>query len=278
LCVDTINFTDILKATSSNQELSQKTLNSIEKNLERAGVSSKDINQIKDDIKQVSLPKDGASNPDDDPKVKELKNLIEKAKGDRENAEKAREQRDAAVKAAEEAQKEAKKAQETANSIADQTSKAAKEAAEKAQEAAKEAQKAAGEAQAANFKYNQMRGWLKSTEDAIKKIEGSIQGVNENYNSLENIYKNSTKAKNIKEISKNDFVKLEGLASRFIPESPEPKLTTGMVPEELMLAEEVYNSAIKAGLSENEASVLASNAATRFLDMRFVQKSSFARF
>ena len=92
LGVDTINFKDILKATSSNQELSQKTLNSIEKNLEKAGVGSKDIKQIKDDIKKVSLPKDGASNPDDDPKVKELKNLIEKAKGDRENAEKAREQ------------------------------------------------------------------------------------------------------------------------------------------------------------------------------------------
>ena len=103
LGVDTINFKDILKATSSNQELSQKTLNSIEKNLEKAGVGSKDIKQIKDDIKKVSLPKDG-SNPEDDPKVKELKNLIEKAKGDRENAEKAREQRDAAVKAAEEAQ------------------------------------------------------------------------------------------------------------------------------------------------------------------------------
>ena len=69
--VDTINFTDILKAKSSNQELSQKTLNSIEKNLEKAGVGSKDFKQIKDDIKKVSLPKDGASNPDDDPKVKE---------------------------------------------------------------------------------------------------------------------------------------------------------------------------------------------------------------
>jgi len=41
-----------------------------------------------DDIIKVSFPKDG-SNPEDDPKVKELKNLIEKAKGDRENAEKA---------------------------------------------------------------------------------------------------------------------------------------------------------------------------------------------
>ena len=108
LGVDTINFTDILKATTSNPELSQKTLNSIEKNLEKAGVGSKDIKQIKDDIKKVSLPKDG-SNPEDDPKVKELKNLIEKAKGDRENAEKAREQRDAAVKAAEEAKKLQKK-------------------------------------------------------------------------------------------------------------------------------------------------------------------------
>ena len=28
---------------------------------------------LQDDIKKVSLPKDGASNPDDDPKVKELK-------------------------------------------------------------------------------------------------------------------------------------------------------------------------------------------------------------
>ena len=278
LGVSTINFAEIINAINSDPTLRMKTINSIEQDLKKAGFSPKDIQQVKDDINQISIPKDGTENPDDDPRVKELKDLIEKAKGDRENAEKAREQRDAAVKAAEEAQEAARKAQETANSFADQTSKAAKEAAEKAQEAAKEAKKAAGEAQAATFKFNNMKSWLKSTEDAIKKIEGSIQGVNENYNSLENIYKNSTKAKNIKEISKNDFVRLEGLASRFIPESPEPKITTGMVPEELMLAEEVYNSAIKAGLSENEASVLASNAATRFLDMRFVQKSSFARF
>ena len=106
-----------------------KTINSIEQDLKKAGFSPKDIQQVKDDINQISIPKDGTENPDDDPRVKELKDLIEKAKGDRENAEKAREQRDAAVKAAEEAQEAARKAQETANSIADQTSKAAKEAA-----------------------------------------------------------------------------------------------------------------------------------------------------
>ena len=277
LGVDTINFTDIFKATSSNRELSQKTLNSIEKNLEKAGVNSKNVKQIKDDIKKISLPKDGGTNPDDDPKVKELKNLIEKAKSDRENTEKAREQRDAAVKAAEEAQETAKKAQETANSIADQTSKAAKKAAEKAQEAAKEAQKAAGEVQKATFKYNGLKSLMKSTEDAIKKIEGSIQGVNENYNSLENIYKNSTKAKNIKEISKNDFVRLEGLASRLIPVDRSGKISD-VVPPDRELAERVYNSAIKAGLSKDEANVLASNAATRFLDMQFMQKNAIAKF
>ena len=277
LGVDTINFKDILKATNSNPELSQKTLNSIEKNLEKAGVSSKNVKQIKDDIKKISLPKDGGTNPEDDPKVKELKNLIEKAKGDRENAEKAREQRDAAVKAAEEAQETAKKAQEAANSIADKTSKAAKEAAEKAQEAAKEAKKAAGEVQKANFKYNDMKSLLKSTEDAIKKIEGSIQGVNENYNSLENIYKNSTKAKNIKEISKNDFVRLEGLASRLIPVDKSGKISA-VVPPDMQLAERVYKSAIKAGLSKDEANILASNAATRFLDMQFIQKNAIAKF
>ena len=75
------------------------------------------IGEKKDEINKISIPKDGTTNPQDDPRVKELKNLIEKAKGDRENAEKAKEQRDAAVKAAEEAQETAKKAQETANSI-----------------------------------------------------------------------------------------------------------------------------------------------------------------
>jgi hypothetical protein len=278
LGVDTISFEKIINSINSDSALRLKTINSIEQNLKKAGISVKDINKVKDEINKISIPKDGTTNPQDDPKVKELKNLIEKANGDRENAEKAREQKDAAVEAAKEAQESAKKAQEAANSIADQTSKAAKEAVEKAQEAAKEAKKAAGEAQAATFKFNNMKSWLKSTEDAIKKIEDSIQGVNENYNSLENIYKNSTKAKNIKEISKNDFVKLEGLASRFIPENPEPKITTGMLQPELELGQKVYNSAIKAGLSENEADVLASNAATRYLDMKFVQQNSYARF
>ena len=159
LGVSTINFAEIINAINSDPTLRMKTINSIEQDLKKAGFSPKDIQQVKDDINQISIPKDGTENPDDDPRVKELKDLIEKAKGDRENAEKAREQRDAAVKAAEEAQEAARKAQETANSIADQTSKAAKEAAEKAQEAAKEAQKAAEEAQAANFKYNDMKGF-----------------------------------------------------------------------------------------------------------------------
>ena len=129
LGVSTINFTEIINAINSDPTLRMKTINSIEQDLKKAGFSSKDIQQVKDDINQISIPKDGIENPDDDPRVKELKNLIEKAKGDRENAEKAREQRDAAVKAAKEAQEAANKAQETANSIADQTSKAAKEAA-----------------------------------------------------------------------------------------------------------------------------------------------------
>ena len=278
LGVDTINFSEIINSIDSDPALRQKTINSIEQNLKKAGLSAKDVNKIKDEINKISIPKDGTTNPQDDPKVKELKNLIEKAKGDRENAEKAREQRDAAVKAAEEAQEAARKAQETANSIADQTSKAAKEAAEKAQEAAKEAQKAAEEAQAANFKYNDMRLWLKSTEDAIKKIEGSIQGVNENYNSLENIYKNSTKAKNIKEISKNDFVKLEGLASRFVPGSPGIKALPDVVTPEQELRSKVLNSAIRAGLSREEADVLAGNAVTRYMDMKFVQQNAITRF
>ena len=276
LGVSTINFAEIINAINSDPTLRMKTINSIEQDLKKAGFSPKDIQQVKDDINQISIPKDGTENPDDDPRVKELKDLIEKAKGDRENAEKAREQRDAAVKAAEEAQEAARKAQETANSIADQTSKAAKEAAEKAQEAAKEAKKAAGEAQAATFKFNNMKSWLKSTEDAIKKIESSIQGVNENYNSLENIYKNSTKAKNIKEISKNDFVKLEGLASRFIPGSPGP--LPDVVTPEMELRDKVLNSAIRAGLSREEADVLAGNAVTRYMDMKFVQQNAITKF
>ncbi len=277
LGVDTINFKDILKATNSNPELSQKTLNSIEKNLEKAGVSSKNVKQIKDDIKKISLPKDGGSNPEDDPKVKELKNLIEKAKSDRENAEKAREQRDAAVKAAEEAQEEAKKAQETANSIADRTSKAAKEALEKAQEAAKEAKKAAGEARSATFKYNDMKSWLKSTEDAIKKIEGSIQGVNENYNSLETIYNKSVSAKNIKDISNKDFLRLESLASRRKFEKPGGFKSAVMDPAD-MLRFDVVKKAKELGLSEKEANILGHNAMVRYGDMKFLQSNAFGKF
>ena len=282
LGVDTINFQDILKATNSSPELSQKTLNSIEKNLEKAGVSSKNVKQIKDDIKKISLPKNGGANPEDDPKVKELKNLIEKAKGDRENAEKAREQRDAAVKAAEEAQETAKKAQETANSIADQTSKAAKEAAEKAQEAAKEAKKATYEARIANFEYDTMKGWLKSTEDAIEKIEGSIQGVNENYNSLDNIYKNSIAAKNINKVSQKDFEKLDGLAARLVQSENPLGFKPAVVDEEQeyvrALSSYINKLATKSGLSNDEAGVLASNATTRYLDMKFLQNSSYNRF
>ena len=279
LGIDTINFEEIISSVDKDPALRLKTLNSIEKDLKKAGVSLKEINKVKDEINKISIPNDGIVNPEDDPKVRELKNLIDKAKGDRQNAEKAREQRDAAVKAAEQAQEAAKKAQENANSLADQTSKAAKEALEKAQDAAKEAKKAAEEAQAANFKYNEMRDWLKSTEDAIKKIEGSIQGVNENYNSLETIYNNSVSAKNIKDISNNDFVRLDGLAIRtplsyIDPFAPKPAVVDP--------AQELYMDVLKKakaqGLSENEASVLASNAATRYLDMKFVQQNSYARF
>ena len=279
LGVDTINFAEIINSINSDPELRLKTINSIEQDLKKAGLSVKDINKVKDEINKISIPKDGTTNPQDDPKVKELKNLIEKAKGDRENAEKAREQRDAAVKAAKAAQEAANKAQETTNSIADQTSEAAKEALEKAQEAAKEAKKAAGEAQAANFKFNNMKSWLKSTEDAIKKIEGSIQGVNENYNSLETIYNNSVSAKNIKDVSKNDFVTLDGIAARTSKSLIDP---FGPKPAVMDPAQELYMDVLQKakaqGLSENEASVLASNAATRYLDMKFVQQNSYARF
>ena len=279
--VDTINFTDILKATNSNQELSQKTLNSIEKNLEKAGVRLKDIKQIKDDIKKVSLPKDGATNPEDDPKVKELKNLIEKAKSDRENTEKAREQRDAAVKAAEEAQEAAQKAQETANSISDQTSKAAKEAAEKAQEAAKEAKEAVQKASEASRSYEFMKGWLESTEKSIEELQ-KIQGVNENYNSLDNIYNNSIAAKNINSVSKKDFEKLDGLAARLVQsENPfGPKSDVQDPNEEYVFALSSYVTklATDSGLKKEEATVLASNATTRYLDMKFLQSSSYSKF
>ena len=88
---------------------------------------------------------------------------------------------------------------------------------------------------------------------------------------------NSTKAKNIKEISKNDFVRLEGLASRLIPVDTSGKISA-VVPPDMELAERVYNSAIKAGLSKDEANILASNAATRFLDMQFTRKSAIAKF
>ena len=101
LGVDTINFTEIINSINSDPAQRLKTINSIEKDLKNAGLSVKDINKVKDEINKISIPKDGTANPQDDPRVKELKNLIEKAKGDRENAEKAKEQRDSAVKAAE---------------------------------------------------------------------------------------------------------------------------------------------------------------------------------
>ena len=278
LGVDTINFEEIINSINSDSALRLKTINSIEQDLKKAGISVKDINKVKDEINKISIPKDGTTNPQDDPKVKELKNLIEKVNGDRENAEKAREQRDAAVEAAKEAQESAKKAQEAANSIADQTSKAAKEAVEKAQEAAKEAKKAAAEARSATFEYNDMKSWLKSTEDAIKKIEDSIQGVNENYNSLENIYKNSTKAKNIKDISNKDFLRLEGLASRIKLEKPDGGIKSTVMDPAVMLRFEVIQKAIGLGLSENEANILGNNAMVRYGDMRFIQSNAFSKF
>ena len=277
LGVDTINFEEIINSINSDPALRQKTINSIEQDLKKAGLSVKDINKVKDEINKISIPKDGTTNPQDNPKVKELKNLIEKAKGDRENTEKAKEQRDAAVKAADEAQEAAKKAQETANSIADQTSKAAKEAAEKAQEAAEEAKKAAKEAQSATFEYDAMKGWLKSTEDAIKKIEGSIQGINENYNSLQTIYNKSVSAKNIKDISNKDFLRLEGLASRIKLEKPGGFKAAVMDPAD-MLRLDVIKKAKELGLSENEAITLGNNASVRYEDMKFLQSNAFAQF
>ncbi|MDA0345492.1 MAG: hypothetical protein O3C54_05985 [Proteobacteria bacterium] len=281
LGVSTINFSEIANVINSNPTLRQKTLNSIEQDLKKAGFSPKDIQQAKDDINQASLPKSGTKNSGDDSRVKELKELLEKAKGDRENAEKAREQRDAAVKAAEEAQEAAKKAQETANSIADQTSKAAKEAAEKAQEAAKEAQEAVQKASQASRDYEFMKGWLESTENSIKELQ-KIQGVNENYNSLDNIYNNSIAAKNINNISQKDFVKLDGLTARLVqydnPFGPKPAVIDEEQEYVFALSSYVSKLATDSGLSKEEAGVLASNAATRYLDMKFLQNSSYGKF
>ena len=281
LGVSTINFSEIINAINSDPLLRMKTINSIEQDLKKTGFSPKDIQQVKDDINKISIPKDGTENPDEDPRVKELKDLIEKAKGDRENAEKAREQRDAAVKAAEEAQEAAKKAQETANSIADQTSKAAKDALEKAKEAAKEAKEAAQKASDASRDYEFTKGWLASTENSIKELQ-KIQGVNENYNSLDNIYKNSIAAKNINNISQKDFEKLDGLAARLVqsknPFGPKPAVIDEEQQYVFGLSSYVSKLAKDSGLSNDEASVLASNATTRYLDMKFLQNSSYGKF
>ena len=45
------------------------------------------------------------------------------------------------------------------------------------------------------------------TENSIKELQ-KIQGVNENYNSLDDIYSNSIAAKNLNNVSQKDFEKL----------------------------------------------------------------------
>jgi hypothetical protein len=278
--IETLSYEEISNALNSDPSSRSKTFKIIEQDLKKSGLSAKEIQKVKDKVNKVSISKEEIKNADDDPRVNELKNLIEKANNDREKTEQAREQRDAALKAAEEAQAAAKKAQETASSLADQTSKAAKEAVEKAKETAKVAQDAIKKATEASANYNLIKGWLDSAEKAIKKIEGSIQGINENYNSLDSIYENSTKAKNLKDISDKDFIRLEGLASRFVPnQNPiKSEITSTVVTPEIQLAQNVYNSAIEAGLSETEAGVLADNAVTRYLDMQFVQQNAIAKF
>jgi hypothetical protein len=278
--VSTTSLKEIVNSANSDKKFQNKIISAIEQDLKKAGVSSKDIEKVKDNIniEIASIQKNGA-NLNNDSRNKELNDLISKAKDERQNAEKAREERNAALKAAEEARAVAEKAQQVADSISDKTSRAAKEASQKAQEAAKEAQEAIQKASQASMQYESLKGWLQSTENSIKELQ-KIQSVNENYNSLDNIYNNSIAAKNIQNISQKDFEKLEGLAARLvITQNPlNPGFTSAVETPEIQLAQNVYNSAIEAGLSETEAGVLADNAVIRYLDMQFVQKNAIAKF
>ena len=278
--VSTTSLKEIVNSANSDKKFQNKIISAIEQDLKKAGVSSKDIEKVKNNIniEIASIQKNGA-NLNNNSRNKELNDLISKVKDERQNAEKAREERNAALKAAEEARAVAEKAQQVADSISDKTSKAAKEASEKAQEAAKEAQEAIQKASQASVQYESLKGWLQSTENSIKELQ-KIQSVNENYNSLDNIYNNSIAAKNIQNISQKDFEKLEGLAARLvITQNPlNPGFTSAVETPEIQLAQNVYNSAIEAGLSETEAGVLADNAVIRYLDMQFVQKSAIAKF
>ena len=278
--VSTTSLKEIVNSANSDRKFQNKIISAIEQDLKKAGVSSKDIEKVKDNIniEIASIQKNGA-NLNNNSRNKELNDLILKAKDERQNAEKAREERNAALKAAEEARAVAEKAQQVADSISDKTSRAAKEASQKAQEAAKEAQEAIQKASQASMQYESLKGWLQSTENSIKELQ-KIQSVNENYNSLDNIYNNSIAAKNIQNISQKDFEKLEGLAARLvITQNPlNPGFTSAVETPEIQLAQNVYNSAIEAGLSETEAGVLADNAVIRYLDMQFVQKNAIAKF
>ena len=280
LGVSTTSLKEIVNSANSDKKFQNKIISAIEQDLKKAGVSSKDIEKVKNNINiQIASIQKNGSNLNNNSRNKELNDLISKAKDERQNAEKAREERNAALKAAEEARAVAEKAQQVADSISDKTSRAAKEASQKAQEAAKEAQEAIQKASQASMQYESLKGWLQSTENSIKELQ-KIQSVNENYNSLDNIYNNSIAAKNIKNISQKDFEKLEGLAARLvITQNPlNPGFTSAVETPEIQLAQNVYNSAIEAGLSETEAGVLADNAVIRYLDMQFVQKSAIAKF
>ena len=115
-----------------------------------------------------------------------------------------------------------------------------------------------------------MKGWLESTENSIKELQ-KTQGVNENYNSLENIYENSIAAKNINKVSQKDFEKLDGLAARLVQSENPLGFKPAVIDEEQQyvraLSSYVSKLATDSGLSKEEAGVLASNATTRYLDI-----------
>ena len=70
LGVDTINFAEIINSINSDPALRLKTINSIEKDLKKAGLSAKDVNKVKDEINKISIKKEGITDTQDNPKVK----------------------------------------------------------------------------------------------------------------------------------------------------------------------------------------------------------------
>ena len=94
LGVSTTSLKEIVNSANSDKKFQNKIMSAIEQDLKKAGVSSKDIEKVKNNINiQIAIiPKNGA-NLNNNSRNNELNDLILKAKDERQNAEKAREEK-----------------------------------------------------------------------------------------------------------------------------------------------------------------------------------------